>query len=219
MGLERRSVYQVRLWALNVNGSGPPTEWYTVETYENDLDESQVPDMPTGLKGKEKQQCLQESTGSWKKVLCKHFVYLEALGDANEWGTVLQARRSWVQFPLVSLEYFIYMILSTALWPWDWLSFQQKWVPGIFPGGKDGWCIGLTNLLPSCADCLEIWEPQSPGTLWTCNLPVQRLLYLYLCMFTCHFYGTIMKSTGWGTAYKKFRCFVCKFSGPWTQFT
>jgi hypothetical protein len=42
------------LWALNVNGSGPPTEWYTVETYENDLDESQVPDMPSGLKGKEK---------------------------------------------------------------------------------------------------------------------------------------------------------------------
>ena len=64
MGLERRSVYQVRLWALNVNGSGPPTEWYTVETYENDLDESQVPDMPSGLKGKEIQQCLQESTGS-----------------------------------------------------------------------------------------------------------------------------------------------------------
>jgi len=64
MGLERRSVYQVRLWALNVNGSGPPTEWYTVETYENDLDESQVPDMPSGLKGKERQQCLQESTGS-----------------------------------------------------------------------------------------------------------------------------------------------------------
>jgi hypothetical protein len=47
-------MYQVRLWALNVNGSGPPTEWYTVETYENDLDESQVPDMPSGLKGKEK---------------------------------------------------------------------------------------------------------------------------------------------------------------------
>ncbi|PNF15008.1 hypothetical protein B7P43_G18453, partial [Cryptotermes secundus] len=52
VGLERQSVYQVRLWALNVNGSGPPTEWYTVETYENDLDESQVPDMPSGLKAR-----------------------------------------------------------------------------------------------------------------------------------------------------------------------
>lgn len=50
-GLERRSTYQVRLWAQTVNGTGPPTEWYTVETYQNDLDESQVPGPPTNLKG------------------------------------------------------------------------------------------------------------------------------------------------------------------------
>jgi len=31
--------------------------------------------------------------------------------------------------------------------------------------GKDGRCLGLTTLPPSCADCLEIWEPQPPGTL------------------------------------------------------
>jgi len=30
---------------------------------------------------------------------------------------------------------------------------------GIFRGGKDGRCVGLTTLVPSCADCLEIWEP------------------------------------------------------------
>jgi hypothetical protein len=32
--------------------------------------------------------------------------------------------------------------------------------------GKGGRCIGLTTLPPSCADCLEIWKPQPPGTLW-----------------------------------------------------
>jgi hypothetical protein len=32
----------------------------------------------------------------------------------------------------------------------------------MFPGGKGGRCVGLTTLLPSCADCLEIWEPQLP---------------------------------------------------------
>jgi hypothetical protein len=32
-------------------------------------------------------------------------------------------------------------------------------------GGKGGRCIGLTTLPPSCADCLEIWELQPPGTL------------------------------------------------------
>ena len=33
---------------------------------------------------------------------------------------------------------------------------------------KSGRCLGLTTLPPSCADCLEIWEPQPPGTLWAC---------------------------------------------------
>jgi hypothetical protein len=37
-----------------------------------------------------------------------------------------------------------------------------------FPGGKGGRCLGLTILPPPCADCLEIWEPQSPWTLKAC---------------------------------------------------
>ena len=43
---------------------------------------------------------------------------------------------------------------------------SQKWVRGIFPGDKGGWCVVLTNLPTSYADCLEIWEPQTSGTLW-----------------------------------------------------
>jgi hypothetical protein len=47
---------------------------------------------------------------------------------------------------------------------------QQKWVPGTFPGGikAASQCIGLTTLLSSCADCLEFWESQPPGTLRAC---------------------------------------------------
>jgi hypothetical protein len=36
-------------------------------------------------------------------------------------------------------------------------------------GGKDGRCLGLTTLPPSCADCLKIWEPQPAGTLRACQ--------------------------------------------------
>jgi hypothetical protein len=32
-------------------------------------------------------------------------------------------------------------------------------------GGKGGRCVGLTTLPPSYADCLEIWQPEPPGTL------------------------------------------------------
>jgi len=33
---------------------------------------------------------------------------------------------------------------------------------------KGGRCVGLTTLLPSFADSLEIWEPQPPGNLGAC---------------------------------------------------
>jgi hypothetical protein len=39
-----------------------------------------------------------------------------------------------------------------------------------FLGGKGGRCVGLT-VPPSCADCLEIWQPQPPGSLWACTGP------------------------------------------------
>ncbi|XP_065168608.1 neogenin isoform X4 [Atheta coriaria] len=48
--LERSTKYQVKLWAMNVNGTGPPTDWFDIETYENDLDESRVPDEPGPLR-------------------------------------------------------------------------------------------------------------------------------------------------------------------------
>jgi len=37
-----------------------------------------------------------------------------------------------------------------------------------FVGGKDGRCLGLTILTPSCAECLETWKSQLPGTLRAC---------------------------------------------------
>ena len=49
------------------------------------------------------------------------------------------------------------------------LEYQEYFLWG--EGGrwvKGGRCVGLTTLLPSCADCLEIWEPQPPGTLRVC---------------------------------------------------
>ncbi|XP_044590608.1 neogenin isoform X1 [Cotesia glomerata] len=51
-GLEKHGVYHVRICALNVNGTGPWTEWMAIETYENDLDESTVPSAPTNLRTK-----------------------------------------------------------------------------------------------------------------------------------------------------------------------
>jgi len=45
-----------------------------------------------------------------------------ARGGAVGWGTALQTGRSRVRFPMVSLEFFIDIILLAALWPRGWLS-------------------------------------------------------------------------------------------------
>jgi len=39
---------------------------------------------------------------------------------------------------------------------------------GCLRRAKRGRCVRLTTLLPRCADCLEIWEPQRPGALRAC---------------------------------------------------
>jgi hypothetical protein len=53
-----------------------------------------------------------------------------AHGSVVGWGTMLQARRSWVRF-LMRLNFFINLILSTALW-----------------GVKGSWCLRLTTSPP-----------------------------------------------------------------------
>ncbi|XP_029902377.1 neogenin 1a isoform X3 [Myripristis murdjan] len=48
-GLERGTEYTFRVSAMTVNGTGPATEWTAAETFESDLDESRVPDIPSSL--------------------------------------------------------------------------------------------------------------------------------------------------------------------------
>ena len=58
-----------------------------------------------------------------------------ARSGAVGWGTALQTGRSRARFPMVSLKFFIDIILPAALWPWGRLSLVEKWVPGIFTWG------------------------------------------------------------------------------------
>ena len=43
-----------------------------------------------------------------------------------------------------------------------------------------GRCVGLTTLPPSCADCLEIWEPHPPGIFRACNGVAFTSPYMHL---------------------------------------
>jgi hypothetical protein len=55
-------------------------------------------------------------------------------GARGGWGTALQAGKSQVQFPMVSLECFNDIIIPAALRPWGRFPLTQKLVPWIFSG-------------------------------------------------------------------------------------
>ena len=96
---------------------------------------------------------------------------------------------------MCSLVLFSDLILSAALWPWVRLGPEQNWVPGIFPGGKDGRCLGLKNLQPSCADCVVI---VGTSTSWSAQ-GLSRLLtgLLYLTVFSSKQAGLHCRVTDW----------------------
>jgi hypothetical protein len=72
-----------------------------------------------------------------------------------------------------------------TLWPWSNRNEYQEY----FLGGKGGRCLGLTTLLSSCADCLEMWEPQTPGTLRACPGLCRDTFFIYIFINSkCSFY-------------------------------
>jgi hypothetical protein len=70
-------------------------------------------------------------------------------------------------FPFFFISYTSRLTAST--FTYIFCTFMYTLCILVFPGGKDGRCVGLTTLPASCAGCHEIWEPHLPGTLRTCQ--------------------------------------------------
>jgi len=61
------------------------------------------------------------------------------------------------------------IFLPAALYTGVNLASNRNEYQEYFLGAKDSRCVGLTTLPTSSADCLQIWDPQPPGTLGACN--------------------------------------------------
>jgi hypothetical protein len=81
------------------------------------------------------------------------------------------------------MNFFIDIILPAASIFLQSTRPVTEMITKIIAWGKDGRCLGLTVLPSSCADCLETWEPQSPGKPRACAGQLQRLLIFYIFFF------------------------------------
>jgi hypothetical protein len=111
----------------------------------------------------------------------------QALGGAVGCGTALQVERSSARFSMVSLEYFIDIMLLAALWPWG--STQPLTEMSTIFMWRPSWNVGATSS----------WNPQgitriafcfSSNTAWfgggEINVLIFRKIATYCAPFVSH---------------------------------
>ena len=98
-------------------------------------------------------------------------------GDRGSTVVCYKSEGRWFDPSWCQWTFHWHKILPIALWPWGQLILQQKWVPGVFPGGKGGRCVGLTTYHHTAPLSWNLGTLTSWNSLGL-SRPVMGLLYL-----------------------------------------
>jgi len=118
------------------------------------------------------------------QLFCCHYVLEHGVhGSAVGWGTALQAVRSRVRFPMVSLDFFHWRNPSGRTVA---LGSTQP-LTEISTRDKGGRCVGLKTLPASCWS-INILEPLRPVTAYVCLalhllLTLRVLIQVFVCFW------------------------------------
>ena len=77
----------------------------------------------------------QQSSWTCKEDVHNYWNKLVFVKNAVGWRSALQSGMPRVRFPIVSLGFFIDLILPDAIRPWSTFSHWQIWELGVSPGG------------------------------------------------------------------------------------
>ncbi|KAH9410379.1 60S ribosomal protein L4 [Tyrophagus putrescentiae] len=110
--LEKGTAYLVKMWAVFSNGTGPSSDWVSVETLQKDLDESEVPDKPTSLRAKVDSNSIHITWGppsKKKNILVKGYKVGWGIGVPDVFEKVIEgdAQRSFTIHKLQSSAQYV----------------------------------------------------------------------------------------------------------------
>jgi hypothetical protein len=102
-------------------------------------------------------------------------------------GTALQAEKSWVWFPMVSLEFFLHLVHPATLCPWGSTQpLTEMTSTNIYWLDKGARCIELTSLQLLVPIVRKYWLP-----VQACDFIALPLPYSSIASYVCHIEGQI----------------------------